>query len=102
MKNVVLLRIDFDGRDQDTYEDVACSRIDDAGHMVETRRFASGDPTRDWTSAIHHALSLRVPVLRDSSCESFVAAGDEFSWGNPKMKIVMRRRPANDEILTVA
>ncbi|MGO8669945.1 MAG: hypothetical protein ACLQVD_01030 [Capsulimonadaceae bacterium] len=91
MKKSVLLRIGFDGHDQDTYNDVAYEVYGADGRAVRERHFGTGDPCRDWSNAIHEALSYRLPVLWDHSCEDFIRCGSHFAWGTTGMKIAMHR-----------
>jgi hypothetical protein len=96
MKNAILLHIHYDGIDQRTYRDVAYEVLGGDGKPVRVREFSSGDPTRDWSDALHDALRLGLPIWRDHSCDDFVSSGEGYCWVNPKRKLVLSRTHATD------
>jgi len=75
----MIIHIDYNEGDQDTYQSVSISFYDKGGYK-EPVVFATGDPVKDFSDAVRWTFQNGAEVYLSSSCDSFVYDGDRYGW----------------------
>lgn len=86
--DIAILGIDYDEPEQGSYRAVTIDVRSDARSEVVHHRFATGDPGKDWASAIKFLAEIRpLRTSYSSSVDHFTMDGDEWGWSEDEMLI---------------